>query len=297
MRSRLRAVRAGWTLSELIVSLAVTAVVVTLATHIAVGQLRLIRGAGEIAALRNQLGGADAIVASLLWAASPEGGDIRAAMDSAVELDLTVGSAIACSSSAGRIVVPSPPHAAGNALAGYVESPEEDDRVDAYFADSAGGTWLRFHVAALPSTGGSCPGFPAVTSTWTLDLREPIVVPAGTFLHFLRPMRLSLYRASDNRWYLGAKDWNGAAQRFNTIQPVAGPLASYSPQATATGLRFGYHDASGAELNPVELSRIAAVRVVSRGQSGPVRMPGVVTGPGALYDQTLGVFVPLRNTR
>jgi hypothetical protein len=124
-------------------------------------------------------------------------------------------------------------------------------------------------------------------------------VPAGTALRFLRPLRLSLYRASDNRWYLGAKDWNGAAQRFNAIQPLAGPLQPYSADPTKTGLHFGYRDSQDAELpEPVETNRIASVTIVARGESTrPVHVAGLSSASSGRYLDSTAVTIGLRNSR
>ncbi|HET9424602.1 MAG TPA: hypothetical protein VFO55_04450, partial [Gemmatimonadaceae bacterium] len=78
-----------------------------------------------------------------------------------------------------------------------------------------------------------------------LRLEGPSPSP-GMPLRVTRPWRYSLYRASDGLWYLGAREWNAALSRFNTIQPVGGPFLS----AASSGLRFTYADAGGNALVP-----------------------------------------------
>lgn len=256
--------KAGFTLHELLISLGIMGIVVGLAVHASGGQTRFYRRLSETTARRGQLESATGIAASLLWSVSPGGGDITLATDSALELRTTIGSAIVCESSPGRVTIPATTSRRGNVLSAFVESPELDDLVRAFLEDSLGYTWLTFHVAAGPVSGGSCAPFPEVAATWTVGLREPLVLPIGTALRFLRPLRLSLYRGADSRYYLGVRDWNGVLQRFNTVQPVAGPLAAYSP-SLATGLRLAYFDASGAPLSvPADPSRVAGLRVVAR---------------------------------
>jgi type II secretory pathway pseudopilin PulG len=291
--------RRGWTLHEMIVSLTVMGIVVGLAAQAATGQLRFFRGVGEIVALRSQIGHAAGVAASVLWGASSVGGDITVAQDSAIEMHSTIGSAVACESAPGRITIPAAAVAPGNALAAFVASPNEGDRVIALFEDSLGTTWLGLHATSASTSGASCVHFPSVTATWTVELREPLTVPAGTALRFTRPLRLSLYRASDNRWYLGAKDWNGAAQRFNSIQPLAGPLKAYSGDPAKTGLHFGYWDSQGLAMpDPVDVNRIASITIVARGEAArPVRVGGLKSGPGDAYSDSAAVTVGLRNTR
>jgi hypothetical protein len=291
--------RRGWTLHEMIISLTVMGIVVALAAHAATGQLRFFRGVGEIVALRSQIGHAGTIAANVLWGASAVGGDITVAQDSALELQETIGSAVACESALGRVTIPAAAATPGNALAAFIASPNEGDRVMAFFEDSLGATWLGLHLTSAAFAGGGCLHFPSASATWTFELREPLSVPTGTALRFTRPLRLSLYRASDNRWYLGAKDWNGAAQRFNAIQPLAGPLEPYSRDPAKTGLHFGYYDSRGsALLEPVELTRIASVTIVARGETArAVRVAGMKSAPGETYADSTTVTVGLRNSR
>ncbi|MEX2152126.1 MAG: hypothetical protein WD825_02245 [Gemmatimonadaceae bacterium] len=277
--------RAGWTLHELLISMGVFAGVVGITSHLAAGQLRFFRGIGEATAVRSQVGQATTIAAGMLWGVSPGGGDIIVAQDSAIELHLPMGSALTCGGVPGRLTIPVAAATSGNALSAFSEQPEAGDRVLAFFDDSLGATWLALRLSSAPIPGASCAHFPSVTSAWTLESLEQVTVPAGASLRFTRPFRLSLYRASDGRWYLGGKDWNGAADRFNSIQPVAGPLKPYSPDPAQTGLRLLYRDLDGDELtSPVDSHRIASVTVIARG------------GAGQFEDSSVTV-VALRNAR
>jgi hypothetical protein len=270
-----------------------------LVAHMAIGQLRFFHGVGEVVALRGQIGHANAIVAGVLWSASSAGGDIVVAQDSAIEVRMSIGTAIACESALGRAVIPAAAVTSGNALAAFVEAPDTGDRVTALFEDSLGATWLTLHVALPPVAGGGCPTFPTVAATWTIALQEQLGVPAGAALRFTRPIRLSLYRATDARWYLGAKTWNAATQRFNVIQPVAGPLNPYSSNPATTGFLLTYRDDTGAELPPgAEPTRIASVTIVTRAQSTrPVRTGGLLSKARGVYEDSVAVIVALRNAR
>jgi hypothetical protein len=288
--------RRGWTLHELIISLGVMAGVIALAVQMAVGQLRFFRGIGEIASLDGQLWQAAATAATVMWEASAAGGDIVVALDSAMELRAAIGTAVVCGSSPGRVTIPAP-SAVRNTLSAFLSMPDADDAVFALLEDSLGQTWLTFRVASSPSVADGCVSFPSV-APWTFELREQIAIPIGTVLRFARPLRLSLYRASDNRWYLGARDWNVAAQRFNSIQPVAGPLEPYSADPSKTGLRFAYFDAAGAELSEgSDTRRIASVGISARGKSiRPVRIAGMARHAPA-YADSVTLIVGLRNAR
>lgn len=281
----------GWSLHELIIALGITGLVALVAVRLASVQLRFFSAASSVTAMQSQLSGAAAIATGLLWPLSPAAGDVVAALDSAIEFRAVIGAAVICQSAPGRIEIPVP-SASGNVLGAYVESPEPDDKATVFFADSVGGTWLGFTVASAPLRSGTCALFPS-SPGWSVDLREPIVAPAGSVVRFLRPMRLSLYRASDGSWYLGAKDWNDAAQRFNSIQPVAGPLRPYSADAASTGLLFEYLDRTGAVVDATQLHQIATIRLTARAATlGPVFAAGRLQP----RTDTLSLLVALRNS-
>lgn len=258
----MRDVRQGFTVHEMIISLTIMSVVFAIATHFAVQQLRFFRGVAGASAARSQLEQATELMRNVLWSVSPGSGDVLVAQDSAIEVHLAIGTAVTCASSPGVLVIPgSAP--AGNTLSSFIRVPEPGDRVSALFSDSLGATWLMLRVSSA-EPGGSCVMFSTASGSHTIAIAEPVAVPPGTALRFTRPLRLSLYRSSDDRWYVGARDWNGERAQFNAIQPVAGPLASHAGDSES-GLRFIYHDRDGAELRePVDASRIAVVTVSAR---------------------------------
>ncbi|MEX2178818.1 MAG: prepilin-type N-terminal cleavage/methylation domain-containing protein [Gemmatimonadaceae bacterium] len=284
--------RAGFTLPEMLVSLAVMGIVVALASHAAVGQLRFFRGVGEVVAVRTQTGHASAVARRVVWGVSAGAGDIVVAEDSVLEIHATIGSAVVCADGTGAVTIPAPAARTGNALTAFTHVPRFGDRVHLFFADSFGAGWLAGRVWSVVHGGASCDAFAGAPDTWTLQLAEPLAIPAGAALRFTRPLRLSAYRASDTHWYLGIRDWNG--ERFNTIQPVAGPLEPLSADAARTGLRFVYHDAWGGELLPGTLSRdrIATITIVTRGKSlRAARVAGMSTPFAPFHlDSALATF-------
>jgi hypothetical protein len=254
----------GFTLHELLISLTMMIVVFTLATHFAVKHLRFSRISGDVVMQSAQLLQVSEILRNVLANVSPSGGELLVAEDSVVELRVTTGIAFSCIATPGQAVVAVPDASLGGVASAFARPPALGDRLSALFSDSTGATWLHFEVAASPESAGPCSFNPSIDATWVVATKEPMSLPPGTPLRFTRPFRFSLYRSSDNRWHLGAKDWNGSAQRFNAIQPVAGPFLRYEADSSS-GLRFDYHDALGHELvEPFDLSRIASVSVVAR---------------------------------
>jgi type II secretory pathway pseudopilin PulG len=272
----------GWTLHEMLISLSILGCVMALAAHAARSQLRFFQGTAELSALRAQANHASQIPARALWAVSSTSGDLMIAQDTAIEFHMPIAASFTCESAPGRIAIATATER-GNTLASFTETPEAGDRLAALFADSASGTWLTLHVADAQQPGPACVSFPAVPATRTVVLVEPIVVPIGAPLRFMRPVRFSLYRASDSRWFLGMRDWSAESGRLNIVQPVAGPLRAHSLDPEQTGLRFVYRDSSGAELQePVDPGRVASVTIVSRAAS-------------ARFEDSSSVTVALRN--
>lgn len=282
--------RPGWTLHEMIVSLVVAGAIVALAASAAIGQLRFFRGVGEVSGLRVQLTQGATIASNVLRDVGTRA-DIHAALDSAIEVSATIGSAVTCAADTGRIRV-TRPAASGQTLASFMEEPRPGDVVHAFLADSSAG-WIRLTVSAAP-VATPCARFPESTG-WMVALAEPFVLSAGAPVRFTRRTRLSHYRASDGRWYLGLRDWNASLGRFNAIQPVAGPFAPYGP-STSSGVRFDYRDESGAPLDvPLDPGRVALVTMTFRGETvRPARVPGMPTTSAPSYADSTSLSVAIR---
>jgi hypothetical protein len=288
--------RRAFTVHEMLVSLVVMSAAVGLAAHAAVGLLRFYHGVGEIVAVRSHTAEVGAIVAGALWGVSAANGDVRAATDSALEVLAPSGAAAVCDAAPGQVTIPaSTPR--GNALAAFDQPAEAGDVAHIMVSDSAGARWVSATVVDAGGEAGPCAAFPAAVAARRLYLDAPLLVPRGSVLRVARPVRLSHYRASDG-WYFGVRDWNGVTQRFNTIQPVAGPLEPHSADKSRSGLVFRYADHAGQELTPpVAVERIARVDVVTRARARrPVRVDGLAGSVSGFADSSVTV-VALRNGR
>ena len=207
---------------------------------------------------------------------------------------MPLGSAVVCEGFPGRMVVPAPTDSGGHTLGAFLDTPQPGDRIAALFADSLGSTWLTLQVATSP-VADVCARF-GVADAWSIATNEQLAVPSGAVLRFARPLRLAMYRASDSRWYLGAREWNAEQQVFHSIQPIVGPLRPPSADESLTGLLLVYRDSSGARLfPPFDPARVAAVTVVTRTQTAaPVRVEGLAVF-GARRGDSSTVTISLRN--
>ena len=287
----------GWTLPELLVSLALLGSVMGMAAHFAVNQLRFFQSATEIVSLRAKLSQAGQIVGAVARSVSPADGDILAATDTALEVLGAVGTAIVCDAAPGSILVPTPSAPRGNTYGAYFATPDAGDRIGVFLDDSLGTTWMTLTVAQMPTSAGVCPtlGVPA----WRIQTREAFPLSFGVPIRILRPLRISFYKSSDAKWYLGAKDWNGASGQFNGIQPVLGPFSPFNKDPEKSGLRFAYRDRDGLELNePIDVSRIASIVVVVRGATErPILLAGTSTSLPKSVGDSGSTVVTLRNAK
>ena len=252
----------------MLISLVVLSGVMALAAHLATGQLRFFRSSAELATLRGDASQAAGIAASVLRGVSPHD-DVEVALDSAIEVHMPIGTALACSYVDGVLAIPATTAPSGNTVASFSELPEPGDRLFALQVDSAGDSWSTHIVTETGALHSPCASIPGVSAARWIRVQDQATIPPATVLRFARPFRLSLYRSSDGRSYLGARDWSSESRRFNTIQPVAGPLRPYDPDASRTGLLFRYQDAAGLELEPpVDRQRLAMITIVARATSG-----------------------------
>ncbi|MDB4874724.1 MAG: hypothetical protein JWM41_1170 [Gemmatimonadetes bacterium] len=296
--------RRGVTLLELVVVLVVGGGALGLIASISLRQQRVFGDLADASALAGQLRDAEAILPIDLRGASSGAGDIREARDTSIELRATIASAVVCDTIGGAFVLA--PAGLGAATFNGSSAPiEAGDSAWLLTMPDSIEAWQPFRVATVSAAApGACvasaPQLPAadrLLARVALALESPpsLALSVGQPLRVTRPLRYSLYHASDGAWYLGERDWNNATRRFNTIQPVSGPFLS----ASAGGLTLGYADSAGSALSaPVSDTRsIATVRVDFRGQTRTsTRVLGAAAANGKRGDSA-GIVVLLRNRR
>ena len=280
----------GLTLVEVLVALTVAGVVLGLIMAISVREQRVFADLAERAAIAGQLREAAALLPIDLRAAAPLEGDIRQARDTVVELRATIGSAVVCDTTTGGVIL-SPAVAGADTYASFLMPVEAGDTVWLFMPGDTLDRWLPHAVAR---TGTAPPGqcaaggprlSPAAAASVrvTLALGDTLSSPSvGIPLRVTRPMRYSVYRASDGGWYVGERDWNNASRRFNTIQPVAGPVLPPSSGAAA----FSYRDSAGNSIaSPV--TNPAAIRLIEIALRAQTKHAIRVLGAGPLHESRI----------
>lgn len=290
--------RSGLTLIEMVVSLALTGIVLAMVSAISLRQQRIFADLSEQTAVGARLREASAILPIQLRAAGPF--DIREARDTALELRATIASAVVCDTTATALVLAPAMH--DPSFASFVAPIETGDSAWILTNDVGGDTWHGFAVASAGTREpGPCdPAGPALgdderrAPRVTISGAGPMTGLIGLPVRVTRPLRYSLYRAADGAWYIGERDWNAIDARFNAIQPVAGPYVA----AAVGGLRFRYTDSTGAELAiPVaDRASIAAIDVELRSQTTNATRVLGSSMAGRRLDSTV-VTIALRNRR
>ena len=297
--------RLGISIIEVLVAMVVGGVVLALITMIAVRQQRLFTDLTDGVALSGQLREAATILPIDLRGVSVAARDIREARDTSVELRGTIASALVCDTLANGFVL-APTSDGASAYASYLTTLDAGDTAWLYTPTDSIDDWQPFAIASVgtpPSRQCASRG-PHLSNDERALPRVSIALAAppsslgsaiGRPLRITRPARYSLYRASDGGWYVGEKDWNAAAARFNTIQPVSGPFLS----PALGGLTFTYLDTTGASISlPVADTRaIAAIRISLRGQTKNLtRVLGSAATTGKRVD-TATINVLMHNRR
>ena len=284
----------GYTLIELLIALAIGALVIGLTSTIAFRHQRFHRDVVIAVERADQLDELVALMPISLRAIAPGEGDIApgGARDTALEFRGTIASGAICDSGSANVVFA--PLEGAPRLAASLTRPEPGDTAWFLVASGSRETWAPRPITGARDSAAVC-RFGSVATfgiapRLSIALRLASPAPAGSVVaRVTRPWRYSLYKSSDGGWYLGAKDWNPATVRFNTIQPVAGPLVS----ASAGGLRFRYLDSLGNALAavPPDPARIASIEVGFRVDS---TIPGRHSHAASIRARAT-VVVALRN--
>jgi len=287
-------IRRGHTLLELLVALGLGAVVIGLGATIGFRHQRFHRDVVIVVERADQLDELVALMPISLRGIAPGEGDIPpgGARDTSLEFRATIASAAVCDSVGSTALLA--PLEATPRLSSVLTRPEAGDT--AWFLELNGATeaWVpraiveTFDSLAVCRLGSNTPYGPAPRPS--IALRLLAAPPSSSAVaHVTRPWRYSLYRAAGNRWYLGAKDWNPALGKFNTIQPVAGPLVS----ASAGGLRFRYLDSLGAAL-PMIPPDVRAIAAIEAGFKVDSLIPGAYAHAASVRGRAT-VVIGLRN--
>lgn len=302
-----RAQRPGFTLPELMIAMVLTSLVMGTLITVIVRQQRFYRGATEVIDTRSQTRQAINLLPNDLRMLSSNLGDLVTMRDSSVEINATVGSAVACRVGLLSITLP-PLNAVNGPFTSWTAPPRVGDAAHVYI-DTLG-TFRVHEITAVDSNTVQCPGGPgtfldavADAGKWRYQLvlsPAPTVTDqvAGAPVRITRRVRYSLYQSpTDRQWYLGYRDQTAVATGLNPVlnpvQPVSGPYRPYATDGTS-GIRFLYFTSTGVQTAvPSQVARIdVAVRATTAGQ---IHIAGMRTDADKRRSHTDSLSIALRN--
>jgi prepilin-type N-terminal cleavage/methylation domain-containing protein len=298
--------RRAFTLLELLVSLAVTGIAATVIIRTLVSQQRFYSSASAVLDARAQIRDAADVLATDIRNASAHSPTFVLMLDSAIEMYSTIAASLVCTVPASQTVgLPPAAISSGASLTSMLAQPDSGDIAAVHTYPSGrpdSGQWEIVRVASFSqrSVGTACPVASGFTSAADIGgpaayeavLASPTLNPlaVGSPVRFLRRARYSLYKSSDNRWYLGYRRCN--ATGCGGIQPVSGPYEPYSP--SASGLEFRYFDSDGARLAIGSSGTLVSrVDIVIRGKSA--RRSSLAGDARSTYGDSSVISVSPRN--
>ena len=293
--------RSGFSLTKLIVAIALFGVLAATLTGILVNQQRLYVASSEIIEARSNVRQAADILPSELRGISPARGDIYAMSAMSIEFRLPTGSAVACEIDSSRTSLTIPPQttSAHSGASAWLRAPEYGDSLLIYdhgATNSASDDAWRIHALAAGLTTGTCSAFTSTAAEaalgHTLSLASPLpsTVASGASIRFFRRARYELYDAANGQGYLGFSDCLATrTPACSTKQPVSGPYIRVG--SPTSGLLLSYFDSSGAST--ADPRRVARIDVTTRARSrSAMRLPGRPLGD---FTDSLSFSIATRN--
>jgi prepilin-type N-terminal cleavage/methylation domain-containing protein len=303
--------RAGFTLVELLITMVLVSFVAGAIVKLLLRQQRFYNSTTDLIQTRQQIRQAVAMLPSDLRGISSVGKDIYAMSDSSLEFRGVFGSSVVCTNSSGKLSTVPRVLARRSAMTNWTAIPSVGDSVlvynDSTMVSASDDAWMPHQISVVStitsatSTSG-CPTTTALTQAGDLTTTNPSYqltftagassrIQVGSAMRFFRKVHYSVYKASDNKWYLGYYDCKpGRLPVCNAIQPIAGPFRPYAANGTS-GVQFAYYDATGVATTNVQ--QVARISLVVRGQgAGQINL----SGDGATaFGDSLRIEVGLRN--
>jgi hypothetical protein len=275
--------RGGFSLLEILLSVAMTLVVGGAIHNLLVTTQRLTRVQGERISLQSNVRAGSLILREELGELSTvEGGtadqnDIIAAGSSAISYRAMRGIGFICQAPSATTV-----RIARNSYSGHRDPQAGRDEVYVFVpgnpAAETKDSWVPARILSVATTTACAMGQGAgITLTLSGSVTQGVLEP-GTPVRITEQMELRLYRSDDRSW-LGAR----SVSTGETIQPLLGPLSQ------THGFQLAYLDGTGAPT--LDRARIKSIRTTIRGAS-----EAVGTGTSSPVEEELITQITLRNS-
>ncbi len=297
-----RRVRHGYTLIELVVSMAILGIVGSVLANIMMGQQRFFQRTVEQMSVRRELRTAMNLLPTELRGVSSAAGDITDFTTSSVTFRSTLGASIVCAKTSTTSIDLPPTNTARMITSNWYVQPAVGDTVFAVRNDSSGTKgdfWTAHRITAIATATSYCVGSVYVDSTrdvgktryrLTVTPALPDSVVAGSGLRFTRSGKYTLVQQASGRYYLSRSEYlNGA---WSTAVPVSGPYRA----PTSGGLSLSFYDSTGVVVSTVaNATKIARIDLVLRAQG--LSSSGTFGSATTTVIDSVALRVALRNRR
>jgi prepilin-type N-terminal cleavage/methylation domain-containing protein len=283
--------RRGFTLIEIMIAVTLLGIIGSILTAVLVRQQRFHRAVAQVTDSRARMRDIATILPTDLRSISTAGKDILGISDTSIQFRAFVGAAILCNY-ATTTVIDLPPQelASGNVLASWINPPQPNDIAYLYDSGSEAGNvddaWAVFTITDTASAADAswCPtsrGFATAADANKRRYRITLNsapnqarVEIGAPIRFAREVRYSVYRASDDQWYVGFQGCTphasyGTPGTCGAREVLAGPVKPGTADTLTSGLFFVFRKRDGERVTALTASdTIASVSVGIRTTSG-----------------------------
>ncbi len=261
--------RDGLTLIEMIVSLLLVLVLLSVGSLIA---RRSIRTVATVSTTELRSGALSDGLRTLVRHASnvdPLANDLRVARDSVLDLVHMIGMATLCTVDRDTVVL----SAANDTLPWGTVLPRGVTTDDALrIWSDVDQRWIDRGVRAVGAAAGGCGDS---TTVWPGRAGQRLIIDVsltgirpGALVRVLQRERWSMVRGGDGQWSLSLATWDAGSRSFSTPQPLVTPLAA--PTApSGPGLTIRAVDAAGRRLADSALAQTRAIEVRLIGANHP----------------------------
>ena len=296
-----RVVRAGLTLVELLITLALLAVIGTIVSKMMLDQQRFYQRVNEQMGVRRELRSAMSMMPTDMRSLSSVGGDIVSYDASSIRFRSTIGASIICAKAAANTLDLPPLDMARTTLTAWYSTPMPGDTIVAFRADSmgAGGdSWSKHRIVSITPSAALCAASPYIDALdvgkarWRVVVSPDVAdsVKVGAAIRFLRSTEYSVVAGETGKFYVGRSEYIGGA--WSAATPVLGPFIA--PNAAGTGgVRFVMFDSTGVEVaSGGNYQAVSRIDLTLRGQGA--NSSGDVAGKLTSND-SIAFRIALRN--